>query len=70
MMLNVQGNPEEVPPEVYESVKRAAWTLAMTVDHLAAAPDSCPVVDEWVIGRMDALRGILWELDQALEADA
>ena len=69
-MLNVRGIPREVPPEVYESVKRAAWTLAMTVDHLADAPDSCPVVDEWVIDRMHALRHILYDLDQALEADA
>jgi hypothetical protein len=69
MMLNVRGVPKEVPPEVYRSVERAAWALAEAVDHLAAAPLR-PVVDEWIIDRMYTLRHILYDLDQALEADA
>ena len=70
MMLNVRGVPREVPPEVYQSVQRASWALAKAVDHLAAAPDSRPVVDEWIVGRMNALRNILRELDEARRGSA
>ena len=70
MMLNVREVPREVPPEVYQSVQRAAWALAKAVDYLAAAPDSRPVVDEWIVGRMNALRNILRELDEARRGSA